>query len=206
VEHCASGAVEIKGTMMEANGIIARAVRMKPFFAHSGGGVTLTGGEVAEQIDFAEAVLGGCRAEGIHTAIETSGACTWAVLERLVAVSDLILYDLKSIDDTLHRKWTGGPNGQILDNARKLAGRNVEIRIPLIPAITDTEDNLRAIFRFMREAGLKKATVLRYNTAASSKYDWLDLSFTISGRTQTGLQLDEIVKWGTDEGVDVRVG
>ncbi len=101
--------------------------------------MTLTGGEVTMQPDFAEAVLRGCREAGIHTAIETCGACDWPTLERLADAADLVLYDLKLMDDAAHRRWTGASNRRILENARRLAGRNVQVRVPLIPGVTDTE-------------------------------------------------------------------
>ena len=84
VERCPAGALQIKGYRVTAEAIVERAVRLKPFFDGSGGGVTLTGGEVTMQAEFAAAVLAGCRGAGIHTAIETCGSCEWPVLESLL--------------------------------------------------------------------------------------------------------------------------
>ena len=136
VEHCTYGALAIEGYRISAAALVAKAVRLKPFFDHSGGGVTLTGGEPTRQSNFAAAVLEGCQSLGIHTTVETCGACGWAQLEQLVAHTDLVLYDLKLIDEEAHRRWTGVSNQQILDNAAELAGHNVRVRVPLIPAIT----------------------------------------------------------------------
>ena len=96
------------------------------------------------------------------------------MLERLADLSDLVLYDLKLIDDAEHRRWTGASNRQILDNARRLAGRNVQVRVPLIPGITDTDANLPGLFGFMQEAGLRRVALLPYNPSAGAKYQWLD--------------------------------
>jgi pyruvate formate lyase activating enzyme len=170
---CPAQALQVKGFDITAEEIVARAVRLKPFFRHSGGGVTLTGGEVTQQVDFAEAVLAGCRAEGIHTAIETCGAYPWERLARLVEHADLILYDLKLIDPEEHRHWTGAGNEAILENARRLAGRNVEVRVPLIPGVTDTEHNLRGISEFAAEAGLPRVTRLPFNPSWAAKHEWL---------------------------------
>jgi glycyl-radical enzyme activating protein len=175
--RCLARALFVKGHRVPASAIVAQATRLKPFFHHSGGGVTLTGGEVTAQPEFADAVLTGCRSQSIHTAIETCGACEWEVLERLSAQSDLILYDLKLVNDSEHRKWTGASNQQILDNASRLAGRNVRIRIPLIPGVTDTERNLRGIFEFMGAADLRSVDILPYNPSALAKYEWLDLAY-----------------------------
>jgi len=172
-EHCPAGALAIKGEPVSAETIVEKATRLKPFFDHSAGGLTLTGGEVTMQADFAAAVLRGCRARGIHTAIETCGACDWPVLERLADLCDLILFDLKLLDDPLHRKWTGAPNRQILDNARRLAGRNIQVRLPLIPGITDTARNVADVAGFTLAAGLPRLVLLPYNPSAAAKYEWL---------------------------------
>ncbi len=188
---CAQGALAIKGYRITAAEVVERAVRLKPFFRRSGG-VTLTGGEVAMQPEFAAAVLAGCRAEGIHTAIETSGACPWPALERLLAYTDLVLYDLKLMDDAAHRRWTGASNRQILANAARLAPYNVQVRVPLIPGITDGEANLAAIVAFMKEASLRSLALLPYNPAAGAKYEWLGLPYDLDLAPQTPEQLERL--------------
>lgn len=203
---CAQGALAIKGYTITAAEVIERATRLQPFFRHSGGGVTLTGGEVTLQPDFAQAVLQGCQAAGIHTAIETSGACPWPVLERLAAHTDLILYDLKLIDDDAHRRWVGASNRQILENATRLAGCNVEVRVPLIPAITDTVENLRDILAFMRAAGLRRVAFLPYNAAAGAKYEWLDLPYTIRAEPQPRAQLEGMLALAREAGIQATIG
>ncbi len=205
VEACAAGALAIKGYMVSAGEIVERARRMKPFFDYSAGGVTLTGGEVTRQAEFAEGVLKGCRELRIHTAIETNGACAWERLERLLPYSSLVLYDLKLIDDAEHREWTGASNGRILENARRLKGREVQVRVPLIPGITDTERNLRDIFGFMREAGLRSAALLPYNPSTPAKYEWLCLPFEMEAEPQAKDRLDEIVAMARKVGVEARV-
>ncbi|MDP6380537.1 MAG: glycyl-radical enzyme activating protein, partial [Phycisphaerae bacterium] len=186
---CPRSALAIKGYTVTAEDVVGRARRLQPFFDHSGGGITLTGGEVTAQADFAAAILAGCRDEEIHTAIETCGACDWPVLEGLADLADLVLYDLKLIDDALHRQWAGTTNRRILENARRLGGRNVQVRVPLIPRVTDTEENLRAIFAFMNEAGLGRVALLPYNPAAKAKYEWLGREYKIEAEPQDQSQL-----------------
>ena len=205
VAACPSGALAVKGERVRAHVVVARAERLRPFFDHSGGGVTLTGGEVTMQPDFAEAILAGCRERGIHTAIETCGACSWEQLERLLADADLVLYDLKLIDDEAHRRWTGASNRQILDNASRLQGREVQVRVPLIPGITDTEANLRGLFSFMQPHGLSRVALLPYNPSAAAKYEWLGLGYTIAGEPQSEEQLDAILAMARDAGLDAAV-
>jgi len=200
VEACPSGALAIKGETVMAGTLVAKAARLKPFFDHSGGGVTLTGGEATTQAGFAEAVLAGCQSLGIHTAIETCGACAWETLEGLAAHADLVLYDLKLIDDAAHRRWTGVSNGPILRNAARLAGRwrldagdwppvAVVVRVPLIPGITDPEENLRGIFAFLREAGLRRVELLPFNPSSAAKYEWLGRPFEIQPEPQDPARL-----------------
>jgi pyruvate formate lyase activating enzyme len=183
-EECPARALRVVGRSVTASEIVARAVRMKPFFRHTGGGVTLTGGEVAVQVEFAEAALRGCREAGIHTAIETCGACSWEALERLVRWTDLVMLDLKLMDEAEHLRWTGASNRRILDNARRLAAANVQVRVPLIPEITDTPDNLERIFGFCRETGLTQVALLPYNGSAGAKYEWLGRPYEVEAEPQ----------------------
>jgi len=205
VAHCPSLALAIKGVSALASEIVAKAARLKPFFHHSGGGITLTGGEVTRQPEFAEAILAGCRSLGIHTAIETCGACSWSSLAKLSKYSDLVLFDLKIIDEEEHRLWTGANNRNILANARRLADENVQIRVPLIPGITDTRHNLRAIFEFVRSANLSRVALLPYNPSAAAKYEWLSRRYSIKGDAQSTSQLAEIVELAELLGLDASV-
>jgi pyruvate formate lyase activating enzyme len=180
---------------------------MRPFFEHSGGGVTLTGGEVMCQLDFAEAVLRGCREQRIHTAIETNGACPWEQLARLLPHCNLVLYDIKLMDEGEHIIWTGASNEVILENAKRLAENGVmtQVRVPLIPGITDTEENLRAVFAFMREAGLDSVSLLPYNPSTAAKYEWLDLPFDFEGEPQSRARLQDLLCLATEAGLDAIV-
>lgn len=210
VEHCPYNALAIKGYRISADELVSKAARMKPFFEHSGGGITLTGGEVTLQSDFAATVLEGCKSLGIHTAIETCGACSWGQLEKLVVHTDLVLYDLKLIDEDEHRRWTSASQRQILRNAARLAEQCqarrrhyfVQIRVPLIPNITDTEDNLRGIFEFMRNVGLTSVALLPYNPSSGAKYEWLGLSYEIRGEPQSRNQLKSFVSMAQKMGLD----
>jgi pyruvate formate lyase activating enzyme len=206
VKGCPAGALAVKGNWVLASSVVARAVRLKPFFRHSGGGVTLTGGEVTGQVEFAAAVLAGCRRHGIHTAIETCGAHSWPRLERLVEHADLVLYDLKLLDGRQHRRWTGATNRQILANARRLAAYNVQIRVPLIPGITDTDDNLGSTFSFMADAGLTRVALLPYNPSAGAKYEWLDRPYEIVGESQSEERLAELIGLAQEAGLEATVG
>jgi pyruvate formate lyase activating enzyme len=204
--NCPQGALTIKGAWMPASTVVARAVRMKAFFDHSGGGVTLSGGEVTCQPEFTAAVLAACRSAGIHTAIETCGASSWTNLAQLADLCDLVLYDLKLFDDAEHRRWTGASNHLILANARRLAGRNVQVRVPLIPGITDTDANLTGLFGFMCEANLRRVALLPYNPSAGAKYQWLGRSYDLLGEPQHDGRLTELVHVAESMGLQATIG
>jgi pyruvate formate lyase activating enzyme len=205
VEACSQGALQIKGYCISAQEVVDKAIRMKPFFDPSGGGITLTGGEVTGQPEFAAAVLSGCRGEGIHTAIETCGACSWPRLRSLVDLCDLVLYDLKLIDEGQHRRWTGASNRSILENARHLSAYKVQVRVPLIPGITDTEENLHDIYSLMRQAGLPHVALLPYNPSAGAKYEWLDRPYGLQGEPQDPAYLEHLADLGRTYGLEVAI-
>lgn len=206
VRACPSGALQIKGFSVSARQVIDKAVRMKPFFDHSDGGITLTGGEVTAQSGFAEAILEGCRSNDISTAIETAGLCDWATLQRLADRADLILYDLKIMDERLHREYVGASNLQILENARRLSDYNVQLRVPLIPGMTESEENLSAIFSFAEQANLKKIALLPYNPSAGAKYEWLGQPYDITAQPQTPQRLEYWAGKAAAAGLEVEIG
>jgi pyruvate formate lyase activating enzyme len=127
--------------------VLEEVLRDSVFYDESGGGVTFSGGEPLIQAAFLKALLQGCRSHGLRTAVDT---CGYAARETLLAVAelaDLILYDLKFVDDARHIEYTGVSNALILSNLRALAAvhRNIWIRIPLIPGVNDTGEQLDAL-------------------------------------------------------------
>jgi len=178
---CVSQALAVKGFRMKASAVAEKAGRMKVFFGERSGGVTVTGGEAADQPEFAEAVLSACASRGIHTTLETSGDCPPEILERLAQKADLVLYDLKLMDDLQHIKWTGVSNRRILANFRTVPASKIIVRVPLIPGITDTGSNVSGIIRFVSDAGIRRIDFLGFNPSASAKYEWLGRKFGLEG-------------------------
>ena len=136
-----------------------------------GGGVTFSGGEPLAQSAFLLDCLRLLKGK-LHRAVQTSGFADEEVFRAVVRECDCVLMDLKLTDPDGHRRWTGVSNEVILNNAAFLAGSGVpfEFRTPLIPGVTDTEENLSAIAAFLREHGTPKITLLPYNQMAGSKY------------------------------------
>jgi len=173
VVACLPGALEYYGRELSAAEVAAAVLEDRTFYATSGGGCTLSGGEPLWQAEFCAAVFRLLRPEGIHCAVDTSGAVPWASFEIVLPHTDLFLYDVKHTDDQLHREHTGSPARPILDNLRRLSecGVPIEIRIPTIPGFNTDEASMAAIGELL--GGLPHITAVRllpYHLARS-KYE-----------------------------------
>lgn len=146
------GEGEAYGKLMSVEDLMAEVRKDSIFYFHSGGGMTLSGGEPLMQADFAEQLLKQAQSEGINTAVETSMSVPWKNLEQVLPFVDHIYADIKHIDADLHKKYTGIDNIEILDNVRRLDNRcdriRFVVRIPLIPGINNDPDTLHGIGRF----------------------------------------------------------
>ena len=160
------------GTRMSVDAIMAEIEKDRLFYDESGGGVTFSGGEPLAQPDFLATLLNGCREQGIHTALDTSGYATPEIMARIAPLVDLFLYDLKLIDERRHQTYTGLSNACILANLRHLVetGRKVVIRFPLIPQINDTPENLAQMGAFLTDLGLQRIDLLPFHGIHRQKY------------------------------------
>ena len=140
----------------------------------NGGGVTFSGGEPLMQSDFLFSCLRSLKGK-LHTAIQTSGFCSTEVFREALSLADYFLYDLKLTDSKLHQKFTGVTNEPILQNFALLAesGKNFTIRVPLIPGVTDTSENLTAIAQLLDRHHIHYIELLPYNKMAGGKYAML---------------------------------
>ncbi len=173
VEACQREAIDIVGREVSVEEVVAEAEKERVFFEQSGGGVTLTGGEPLAQPAFAEALMDALREKGFHLALDTSGHASPEIFLRLAGKADLVLFDLKLMNEEKHKKYTGVSNRQILENLRALdlTGKPVWVRFPLIPGINDDGANLQAMADFL--AGLKsvqQVNVLPYHRGGVEKF------------------------------------
>ncbi|MFC1618789.1 radical SAM protein [Candidatus Neomarinimicrobiota bacterium] len=162
----------LAGHAMSRDQLCVKLTQDIPFYEQSGGGVTISGGEPLSQSVFVKGALERCREAGIHTAVDTCGEVPWARFEEVMELVDLWLYDLKVIDNVGHRKFTGSGNETILANLIKLADTDAEVRIrvPLIPGITDTNANLKALAAFVQGLdGLRHIDLLPYNPLGAGR-------------------------------------
>jgi len=161
------------GNWMTVKALMYRLLQDRPFFTTSGGGVTLSGGEPTMQMDFVSQLLQALKKEGIHTAIETSGFFYYQQFkEQLLPWLDLIYFDLKLIDSRASKKLCGRSNARILSNFSRLLKESdiaVSPRIPLIPGITTTANNLQAMATFLTKQSVKSCALMPYNPLWSDK-------------------------------------
>lgn len=172
VDACLYDARKIVGSRMKAAEVIDTVLRDRIFYENSGGGVTLGGGEVLMQSEFAADILAGCKMQGIHTAIETCGFAPWIAFERMLPHLDLLLFDIKHMDSFAHREGTAAGNELILENAIKAAKvKEMVIRLPLIPGFNDGSDNVERLGRFVRDSlpSVRRIEILPYHTTGASK-------------------------------------
>jgi pyruvate formate lyase activating enzyme len=166
------------GRAVAVEELITEILKDRIFYDQSGGGVTISGGEPLMQVEFLNALSSKCRGLGIHTAVDTSGYAPWEDFEKIYDQVDLFLYDLKIMDDTAHRKYIGVPNRQILSNLARLneRGDKAIVRIPMIPDITDTQDNLEAIAVFLSSlSNVHLISLLPYNKLGEDKMERFEM-------------------------------
>jgi pyruvate formate lyase activating enzyme len=182
VKACPTGALAVKGLSMSVSEVFAALMRDEIFYRQSGGGITLSGGEPLAQPEFAKALLLEARRNTISTAVETSGELP---LETMLAVShyaDLFLYDFKIFDEEKHRRYTGRSNRGIKENLSALAGTGAEIlvRMPLIPGVNDSPEDIQKTLDYLRRIGVKRFTILPYHPYGSGKYASIGMTYALS--------------------------
>lgn len=154
------------------------------YYAKSGGGVTISGGEPMGQFEFTLALAKQCKAEGFHVALDTTGFAPWEHYQQILPYVDLFLYDLKHMDSAMSKRLVGVPNELILDNARKIAaaGGRIQFRFPLIPKLNATEENIKATAAFCLELidAIDVVQLLPYHKMGETKYLRLGLKYRIT--------------------------
>jgi pyruvate formate lyase activating enzyme len=170
--------MELIGREVSVGDVLAEVLEDRPFYALSGGGITLSGGEPLAQFDFALALLIAARKEGLHCCVETSGHTTWDHLCRLLPVVDLFLYDYKESDPERHRQYTGQTNETILKNLHSLhdSGAQIQLNCPVIPGFNDRDDHLAGIAALAESMPrLRAVRLLPYHPMGSDKLKRLGL-------------------------------
>lgn len=205
---CPFDALRLVGRTWSDVELAAEILMDRDFFADSGGGVTLSGGEPMLQFPFLELLLPRLREEGIPIALETSGCCRRDWLEKVVPYLDLMYFDLKHMDSASHREYTGRDNGLILDNFSRLAGLcdNLQARMPVIPGINDGRENISATAGFLRKNRLKKIRCLPYHSMGEAKLSRMETGQgPLNRESATSEDMKRIKKAFRKEGIDAVV-
>jgi len=184
-------AIRVYGTLYTPEELLKIAVTDMEFYWQSGGGITCSGGEPMMQADFLYSFLKLCKEAGLHTAVDTSGYASWQSFIKIIPVTDIFLYDIKHLDPQAHYKLTGADNKLIIENLQKLSdyGIPVEIRIPVIPKINDSDDHIKKIIELLKK--LETITLIRplpYHALSGSKYASIGKSGENRMPPSTGLE------------------
>ena len=176
-EACYAEALALCGREMTVDEVMAELIQDKAYYDNSDGGVTISGGEVLCNIEFATEIARACRKAGINVAIETNLSFPFDAIKPLVSELDAVMFDIKLIDDAEHRHYTGISNKAILENAYKIdeLGLPLTVRTPLIPGVTDNEKNIGGIAEYIKGMkNLVRYELLNFNPLGEGKYKGLD--------------------------------
>jgi pyruvate formate lyase activating enzyme len=215
---CPARALRIAGHEASVSEIMGEVLKDSGFFAKSGGGLTISGGEPLAQVDFAMGLLGAALAEGIDIAIETCLAVGRSSVERAAALPLRWLADLKHTEPEAFRRGTGGDVSLALGNMIYLAelGADLTLRVPVVPGFNDDEASMRGILEFAASlprpasgsaAGGRRVDLLPYHDLAAGKYAGLGRSYAFSPGTKVESgRVEGYAALGTSLGLDMLVG
>jgi pyruvate formate lyase activating enzyme len=207
---CPSEARAVAGCRLSVTELIAAVARDRVFYEDSGGGVTFSGGEPLMQPAFLQACLEACRAQGIHTAVDTSGYADRETLLSIAPLVDLFLYDVKLIDPERHERHVGVPSTGILGNLRALseAGGRIWVRFPLIPDVNDDAANVTATARLVKSlAPSPPVQLLPYHRIGGAKYRRLGMSYEMGEAVPpNGQRVAAVAQLMAGFGLEVKTG
>lgn len=182
------------------------------FLHQSKGGVTFSGGEPLLQYEFLLEVLKACKAAGYHTAIDTSGFSSGDRYKSIIPYTDLFLFDIKHLDEDIHKELTGMTNTVILRNYHLLleSGRDIMVRIPVIPGYNDDHYHLNRLKNLLSSPGsdsLKKICLLPYHKIGQSKYKRFNIPYRMrSVEPPSKERMKELKEFFAETGVKVKIG
>ncbi len=210
VSFCPNQAREITGSQMTVEDLFNEIEKDSIFYRRSNGGVTVGGGEATVQAEFVAAFLQRCKQAYMHTALETCGYVKWEKLSNILEHVDLLYLDLKHMDEKAHRAYTGVSNRLILENAQKASELcEMIVRIPIVPGYTDSEENILATARFVRQLGEKvqRIELLPYHKLGSHRYNQLGMMYGLADIEEPSMEdMDRLMKIASSVGMEVQIG
>ena len=179
-----NGKEKIVGKDVSVSELMPELLADMPYYRRSGGGVTLSGGEILAQHQFARDLLRVCKENGLNTAVESTANAPFENIKEILPYLDLFLLDIKHMNPEKHKEFTGANNELILENAKKIAQSGVEliVRTPVVPGFNDTAEEIKAISKFASTLpGVKEHHLLPYHRLGQDKYAGLNRSYTFKG-------------------------
>ena len=182
-DWCITEARELAGKEYTVDALVKEAMKDKIFYEQSGGGVTLSGGEVmaSQHMDYVEEVCRKLHENGVSVFIDTSGYTDYENLKRILPYVDVFLYDIKVMDPEDHKKYIGVDNSLILENLKKLSdeGAGLYIRLPIIQQVNATDEHIESVIHFLKENNIhaRQVNLLPYHDIGKGKYASLDMEY-----------------------------
>ncbi len=208
-EVCPTASLRLVGKTVTVDEVMSEIKKSRIFFDSSKGGVTLSGGEPFHQYEFMKNLIEACKDEDIHVTLDTCGHVKKEYFNAVIDDVDLFLFDLKLIDDKLHKKYTGISNKNILKNLRNLLGtkgKDVIIRFPVIPGVTDTEENIENLMNFLSHfKNILEIDLLPYHDV-EEKFDKLGKEYRLPPLSLSNDKLKDIKRRFESEGYRVKIG
>jgi pyruvate formate lyase activating enzyme len=180
IEECPGGALSAWGKTMTADLALKEIRKDIRLFWNTGGGITFSGGEPFLYPDFISGISRKLKDLSIKIAAETCGFWNWDEVSDALELCDLIYFDLKTLDDDLHRAFTGKSNSVILANLARIAARwpqKITVSIPIIPGVVDTKEKIGEIGRYAKGLGLMRLRILPYHRLSLGKYESLGIPY-----------------------------
>ena len=195
VSECPAHALKMEGERKSVQQVLDVVLQDLPFYEESGGGMTLSGGEMLIQPDFSLALLLAAKAEGLHTCCETTGFAAPDVFEKVIEPLDMILFDMKHWDEARHKEKTGVSNELPLNNMKRAIemGKEVLPRIPVIPEFNDSLTDAKCFSEKLHMVGAIKCQLLPFHQFGENKYDLLGKEY--SYRDTAALHREELDKY-----------
>lgn len=212
---CPSDAIKQWGRTMTIEECMKAILRDRGYYERSGGGVTVSGGEPLLQSEFVAELFHQCKAEDIHTCCETTFHVDWEDIERILPVTDLLISDLKHMDPEIHKKYTGVDNKRILANMKRLVseGRDLILRIPVIPQVNDDMENISATADFILnelQGKVRTLQLLSFMRLGEEKYQSLGMPYEMEdvkvNRKSFQKHVGELAEYFNSRGIHCMVG
>ena len=209
VNVCPASALTLKGKKMTVEQVIKELKKDATNYRRSGGGITLSGGEPLVQSDFSKELLKACKAQGWHTAIETTGFGATETIEKVFPYIDLALMDIKHINSDIHKEYTGVSNEIILENVARISKiTKMVVRVPVIPEFNSSEQSILEICKFVKTLNnVDTIHLLPYHTYGENKYKLLGKDYLIKElRNLSGDEIENLKRIVENQGFKCTIG